>query len=347
MAAEQPQDDGYNCLRPLQMDLEYANGAVYEYERLWDISNPANHHEAEFNLNSGIGRGELPLEPGPLTLTEMFFPDSVLDHMVEKTNAYAASRLPPSKRQPVNRAELLRFLAIYYFMGLVRLPSRKDYWKGSQDGFWPLLQPCLTLSRLRFEYIWRNLHFIGGTPLPDEEDDVDEESDDDVDGLEEITHNEEELEDEGDDIPDPEDGANVEETSWYKKVGYFLSHVSAVSQRICTRPGSRAAIDEMMKRFKGRASDTIRMKAKPIKEGYKFFALADSLTGYIYEMIPDGRTEKRSTHDTVLMLAGMLPLSPLHNCVIAMDNYFTWAKVMTSLTECGIGCIGTARYAHG
>eukprot|EP00977_Amphora_coffeiformis_P025802 scaffold22238_cov99-Amphora_coffeaeformis.AAC.1 len=100
MAQEKPQDDGYNCLQPWRQDLEYANGTVNEYEPLWDISKPENHHKAAFNLNSGIGRGELPLEPGPLTLTELFFPDSVLDHMVERTNSYAASRLPPSKREP-------------------------------------------------------------------------------------------------------------------------------------------------------------------------------------------------------------------------------------------------------
>eukprot|EP00977_Amphora_coffeiformis_P003240 scaffold602_cov124-Amphora_coffeaeformis.AAC.1 len=159
MAQDKPQDNGYNCLQPWRQDLEYANGTVNEYEPLWDISKPENHHKAAFNLNSGIGRGELPLEPGPLTLTELFFPDS--------------------------------------------------------DGFWPLQQPCLALPRKRFDYIWRNLHFIGGTPMPDEEDDIDEELNDDL--VEENSGNEEEEEeeeeDEDNDVSNPEEGANVEDTS--------------------------------------------------------------------------------------------------------------------------------------
>eukprot|EP00977_Amphora_coffeiformis_P020704 scaffold8426_cov99-Amphora_coffeaeformis.AAC.1 len=341
-------NDGYDISRPWRKHLKYENGSVYEYEPLWDVSKPENHHVAEFRLNSGIGRGELPLEPTPLTLTELFFPDSVLDTMVDKTNLYAASRLPPSLREEVTRAEILRFFAIYYYMGLVRLPSRKDYWRGSIDGFWPLQQPCLTLSRDRFDYIWRNFHLVGGTIIPDDDVDSDDESEEDVadtDGTSDNEQEEDEVEVEVSTGNEYE--GRVEDTVWYKKVEPFLSHMLAVTQRVCVRPGSRVSIDEMMKRFKGRALDTIRIKNKPIKEGYKFFAIADVDTGYVYDMVPDGRTETRSTHDTVLLLAGMLPLSPAHNYVIGMDNYFTWQKVLTSLTQCGIGCVGTARYARG
>eukprot|EP00977_Amphora_coffeiformis_P028385 scaffold34942_cov130-Amphora_coffeaeformis.AAC.1 len=61
-------------------------------------------------------------------MTELFFPDTLLDDMVEKSNAYARSWLPPSKRSDINRAELLRFYAIYYYMGLIKLPNKRDYW---------------------------------------------------------------------------------------------------------------------------------------------------------------------------------------------------------------------------
>lgn len=332
----------YDISRPWQTPVEYDNGVVYEFEPLWDVSRPENHHNIEFRLDSG--RGELPLEPTPLTMSEIFFPDSLLDQMVDATNSYAASRLPPSKREPITRAELLRFYAIYYYMGLVRLPSRKDYWKGGTDTFWPTHQPCLSLTRERFEYIWRNLHFVGGSSAPDEETNINEDEEDDPPGFEDAEDEVEEDSSEPSDDPEEEVQAD---TRWYKKAALFLDHVSAMSKRICKFPGSRLSIDEMMKRFKGRSLATVRMKNKPIKEGYKFFAIADSETGYVYEMIPDGRFEKTSTHDTVLFLAGMLPQAPDLNYVVAMDNYFTWSKVLTSLTEIGIGCVGTARYARG
>ena len=351
MAEDTPEDDGYTLLRPWRKLVEYQNGTTFKYEPLWDISVQENHHSIEFRLNTGSGRGSIDLEPSALSFCELFFPDPLIDTMVEKTNSYATSRLPPSRREPINRAELLRFFAIYYYMGLVRLPSRRDYWKGGNDGFWPAHHPCMALSRERFEYIWRNLHFVGGGDGPDEESNVDEEQSDNVPGLDAVMEEEDIFEDDDDDDAQGEDSEeDVEQevdSRWYKKAALFLEHVSAVSARICKFPGSRLSIDEMMKRFKGRALDTVRMKNKPIKEGYKFFAIADAETGFVYDMIPDGRLEKRTIHDTVLFLAGLLPMSPDRNYVIAMDNYFTRPNVLTSLTEIGIGCVGTARYARG
>ena len=49
----------------------------------------------------------------------------------------------------------------------------------------------------------------------------------------------------------------------------------------------------MMKLFKGRSKMTYRMKKKPIKEGYKFYAICDASTGFIYFILPDGLTEKK------------------------------------------------------
>ena len=107
MAENGTEEDGYNVLRPWRKHVEYSNGRVYEYEPIRDISKPESHHSIEFRLNSGAGRGSIDLEPSALTMCELFFPDHLLDTMVEKTNSYAASKLPPSRREPVNRAEIL------------------------------------------------------------------------------------------------------------------------------------------------------------------------------------------------------------------------------------------------
>ena len=48
----------------------------------------------------------------------------------------------------------------------------------------------------------------------------------------------------------------------------------------CLIPETEVAIDEIMVRFHGRSSDTCKMPNKPIKQGYKIFALTDD--GYVW-----------------------------------------------------------------
>ena len=73
----------------------------------------------------------------PTTLNELFLPDVFIDKVVLATNAYARSQLPPSKVEPVGRAEILWFIALYNYFGLVRLPSKQDYWKADHT-IWPV-----------------------------------------------------------------------------------------------------------------------------------------------------------------------------------------------------------------
>ena len=53
--------------------------------------------------------------------------------------------------------------------------------------------------------------------------------------------------------------------SWYRKIAYLLQHVLKVSKNICSRLSTHVSIDEMMDRFKGRPTQTHRIKNKPIK----------------------------------------------------------------------------------
>ena len=100
----------------------------------------------------------------------------------------------------------------------------------------------------------------------------------------------------------------------------------------------------MMTRFKGRSSDTYRMKNKPIKEGYKNYAICCSQTGFVFHYIPYGRTSSEQNLITVInTLAGTLPKHGQKKYVIAMDNYFTYPSVIKSLKNMGIAVVGTAR----
>jgi hypothetical protein len=82
-----------------------------------------------------------------------------------------------------------------------------------------------------------------------------------------------------------------QEQSWYSKVEPLVQHVNEVSKRLCRHLGYALAIDEMMKKFKGRSQRTHRMKNKPVKEGYNLYALCDTQTGYVVDFFPDGRKQ--------------------------------------------------------
>jgi hypothetical protein len=72
---------------------------------------------------------------------------------------------------PVNGADILRFLAVIAYMGVVLLPSVVNYFVDDH----PILpsHPTIQLSKVRFFYIWRNIHLSytsGGDSDDDEED---------------------------------------------------------------------------------------------------------------------------------------------------------------------------------
>ena len=56
------------------------------------------------------------------------------------------------------------------------------------------------------------------------------------------------------------------------------------------------AVDEMMVRFLGRSAETYRIKNKPTPEGYKWFVLADSKTGYLLFFSPAGRLSSQNEY---------------------------------------------------
>src|SRR6056300_271631 len=102
-----------------------------------------------------------------------------------------------------------------------------------------------------------------------------------------------------------------------------------------------------MKKFKGRSAQTVRMKNKPIKEGFKFFAICDATEGFVYAFKPSGRLEETRIASKVVSLAKRLPRRDNLSYVVAMDNYFTLPKAVKGLKDENIGVVGTARARHG
>jgi hypothetical protein len=93
----------------------------------------------------------------------------------------------------------------------------------------------------------------------------------------------------------------------------------------------------------GRSAETIRLKLKPDKEGYKFLALCCSVSGYCYSFFPDGRLQKKTTLENVVKLVDTLPKRTSLKYVLTMDNFFNQPVVIKAVRERNVGSIGTFR----
>jgi hypothetical protein len=148
-----------------------------------------------------------------------------------------------------------------------------------------------------------------------------------------------------------EDKLPVDE--WFRKVEPLNSNLRRQFKDFYEPPAVMTA-DEMMVRYFGRSADTTKMPGKPIKQGYKVFALC-SHTGYtwdwrfsspragITELPPRSpAVDLPPTKAVVYHMAKSLPYQK-HKFQIYMDNLFTTIPLLLKLRELGIGGCGTTR----
>lgn len=105
---------------------------------------------------------------------KLFCTDELIDLLVVQTNLYAnqslnqrnireQSRLKSWK--PTDKKEMRRFLGIIGYMGLVRMPSIRDYW--STDRFFANDTVSSTMPRNRFELVLSTWHFADNEVSPE------------------------------------------------------------------------------------------------------------------------------------------------------------------------------------
>ena len=143
----------------------------------------------EFGAEFKLPRG---LKFEPATMTDLFLPDRLLDHITASTNAYAKKTNSKRRYVPVKRKDILSFFAAYQYMGLVRLPAKEDYFETDSD--WPLHPLLSGLTKTWFQYLFRNIH-LTEVDLPDVEEPTFED-------LEELGDSEEEEQEEEGDVLD-------------------------------------------------------------------------------------------------------------------------------------------------
>ena len=229
-----------------------------------------------------------------------------------------------------------------FYMGVVVLPSKADYWQNK--GMWPVHEITKYISCWRFKMFWLYCS-LSVLPRNATEEDLDEGPE----GVEEGFF-EREIDDDSSSDED-EEVAPVDER-WYKKATYIVNHVNRISKKLCVWPSFALAIDEMLKKFKGRCIQTFRFKKKPIKEGYKFWALSDSSNGFIWHFTPATRVGRqaedgRQVIESTLKLIDLIPRRESKKYVVAMDNFFTWSRAIVGARERGVAVVGTARAKRG
>src|SRR6056300_342697 len=134
----------YSPSQPLVIPIEPVGRPNPAYEKF--VIPDERRHKPSFG---GLPRG-VPYDP--VQLCHAALPDSLIEDIAESSNVYARQHLAPGKLQSdIKSAEILVFFAIYYYLGIVKLPAKKDYWQRSDD-IWPSHPIAKQMRRDRFCY---------------------------------------------------------------------------------------------------------------------------------------------------------------------------------------------------
>lgn len=161
------------------VDYMSNNGENSEIKELEEFDRPIEQNETDIlditwgpvtgNLNSIIYNPdnvevnsdviETMFDSSPIDFYHLFFDEEVLDLLVIETNRYAQQKLRRSRISPyshlrkwheVDRTEIRIFLRIVLWMGLVKMPSLRDYWR--RDFLYSTRVPNV-MSRNKFKLI--------------------------------------------------------------------------------------------------------------------------------------------------------------------------------------------------
>lgn len=307
-------------------------------------------HDAKFVLPSPAPRPS-DVKEVIMALNRLCFPTKFIEKLWLHTLQYVdAKKVPGGKRFKICVPDIFHFYSMVYYFGLVRLPSKENYWANHDLDILPAHPVCHArkMTYRKFVYLWT--HFYGVDPRSVGHDDVDDPVPDMVD----VTGdgpwcNGDDVDTESDD-----EDANAEEDvpdsmfMFDAKAKPFVDQFNESAKTMCKYPSSSLALDEMMARFKGRSADTYRMKSKPIREGYKFFAIACSQSTFVWHLLPYGRMNtKVGIIDTVKALVNSVPDKGKRMYLLAMDNYFTYDRAVDYCVDNNIKVVGTAKAKRG
>ena len=132
----------------------------------WDIEPNPPIQIKEFK---GYDKPHGPSFPTPTSILQVFtliFTNELVSNIVTETNRYAQVCLKEKFEEwkCVTSEEMYAYFGFLILMGMVNLPSIRDYWRRDITfNYWPLSS---RISRTRFLDIHRFIHFVNNDSLP-------------------------------------------------------------------------------------------------------------------------------------------------------------------------------------
>ena len=126
----------------------------------------------------------------PANLVDKYWTEEFVNTIVENSNNYRTIKKETkphlscwkrkSDSSPFTPQDIYRFLAIIYYIGICKLPSKRDYW--TEHDLMPS-HPIINQSGLslhRFEFLWNNFHLNCEMNVDKEDDEEEGETGDDT-----------------------------------------------------------------------------------------------------------------------------------------------------------------------
>ncbi|CAH1975477.1 unnamed protein product [Acanthoscelides obtectus] len=137
-----------------------------------------NHQVFDYSAESGLHAGYAAVlinNLSPYSCFRYFVDDEIINEMVNQTNLYATQVLFEAEdvsREsrlhrwvPTDKGEMLKFIGIVAYMGMVRMPSLEKYW--STDELFQISIIPKVMSRNRFQLLLRMWHFSDNNDCPE------------------------------------------------------------------------------------------------------------------------------------------------------------------------------------
>ncbi|KAG7487665.1 hypothetical protein MATL_G00025970 [Megalops atlanticus] len=250
-------------------------------------------------------------EYSPSDIFHLFFSKDVIRTLCCNTNKYAAQRTAEGMHRQwtdVNAEEMLRFLSIIIYLGLVKGSAARDMWRKDCLHSHPF--PASVMPGYRYEAISAYLHM--SDPAADA-------------------------------VNDQLRGQPGYDGLFCLKP---LQEQILTACRAYYQPRQNLSIDERMVATKARIGMKQYMKDKPTKWGFKLFVLADSSSGYTCDFsVYEGKAKSPSgnglSFDAVVNLLHVPYLGTGYT--VYVDNFYTSSLLFRHLHSIGFGACGTIR----
>ncbi|XP_010901142.2 piggyBac transposable element-derived protein 4-like isoform X2 [Esox lucius] len=247
----------------------------------------------------------------PLELFQLFFSTSVVRKLCSNTNKQATKRIIQGlqfKWTDVTPQELLKYISLVIFMGLLKLGSIKSYWR--QKNIFSVPFPGTVMARDRWLLISSNLR------MSDPAEDA---------------------------VNDSKKGSSEYDPLFRLKP--LMTKINAACKSFY-QPRKNLAIDERMVATEAKTGMTQYMKHKPAKCRFKLFILADSSNGYTSNFIVYTGKSKFHTgfgrpYDAVVGLLDKLFLGNGYH--IYCDHVYTSPQLFRHLSSLQFRACGTYR----